>query len=249
MYTCDICGRQCKKKIRLKGYTLCSKHMHQLLNYGKFLDNNPRTTNDPNDYEVCGRITKVNLYNVNNECIGQFIIDTTDLNLIKGRKWRKSHTHVVSGQPSKKEGRELTHILLGIDPKDDSTTIIDHIDGNGMNNRRSNLRICTQAENLRNQRFMSNNTSGFIGVSYDKNRNRYNAEIRMNDKRLHIGRYKTLEEAVYARMIAEKNAFGCFINSEQYKEKYILTKSLPKSRKSEIESYVIKKMLKNNFGD
>ena len=51
-YKCEICGRETFKKIRLNGYTLCSKHMHQLHKYGKFLDNSPRTNYDKNDYII-----------------------------------------------------------------------------------------------------------------------------------------------------------------------------------------------------
>ena len=50
MFKCEICGREIFKKNRLGGYTLCSKHMHQLLKYGKFLDNIQRTSKDLNDF-------------------------------------------------------------------------------------------------------------------------------------------------------------------------------------------------------
>ena len=62
MYKCDICGRELKKKNMLHGYNLCSKHMHQLLNHGKFLDNNPRTQNDLNGYKIIGNIVIFDLY-------------------------------------------------------------------------------------------------------------------------------------------------------------------------------------------
>ena len=63
MYKCDICGREIFKKIRMKGYTLCSKHMHQILKYGHPLDNNPRTVNDLNDYDICGDSTLLCTWN------------------------------------------------------------------------------------------------------------------------------------------------------------------------------------------
>ena len=69
MYKCDICGREIKKKIRLGGYTLCPKHMHQLQNHGKFLDNIQRTTSDLNDYVVKDGIAYFELYNQRNEKI------------------------------------------------------------------------------------------------------------------------------------------------------------------------------------
>ena len=49
MYYCEICGREMFKKHSLQGFKcLCSKHMHQLHKFGKFLDSNPRTQKDLN---------------------------------------------------------------------------------------------------------------------------------------------------------------------------------------------------------
>ena len=75
MYKCEICGKDNFKKIRYGGYTLCSKHMHQLQKYGKFLDNIPRTNNDLNDYIIKNDIVYFNLYNQKNQKIGTFFID------------------------------------------------------------------------------------------------------------------------------------------------------------------------------
>ena len=80
MYKCEICGRKTLKKIQLGGYILCSKHMHQLHKYGKFLDNIPRTNNDLNDYIIDKKnnITTFSLYNQKNIKNGEFIIDLED---------------------------------------------------------------------------------------------------------------------------------------------------------------------------
>ena len=71
---------------------------------------------------------------------------------------------------------------------------------------------------------MSNNTSGFIGVSYRKDRDRFDPEIRKDDIRCHLGYTKTLEEAVYKRYIAEKIVFGEYAN--ELEQKTIVTPSL-----------------------
>ena len=82
MYKCEICGKDNFKKIRYGGYTLCSKHMHQLQKYGKFLDNIPRTNNDLNDYIIKNDIVYFNLYNQKNQKIGTFFIDLEDIEKI-----------------------------------------------------------------------------------------------------------------------------------------------------------------------
>ena len=81
---------------------------------------------------------------------------------------------------------------------------VDHIDGNGLNNYLSNLRIVTQKENSRNCRQNINNTSGITGVSYLRDRNRWFAQIKVDYKTINLGRFKTKEEAILARKEAER---------------------------------------------
>ena len=245
MYECEICGRKVNKKIRMGGHTLCYKHMHQLHKYGKFLDNIPRTNSDLNDYVVSDGVAYFNLYNQKNEKIATFIIDVCDIQNVKYHKWRLSHGHVVTGLPSKGQQRDLSHVVLDIQ-KDDSV-VIDHINGDPLDNTRGNLRICSQGENVLNKRFMSNNTTGFIGVSYKKDRDRYDPEIRFGYTRCHLGMTKTIEEAVYKRYIAEKLLFGEYANCEEQKRKFEFTKNLPQELKDTLYNVVIEKLKNKNL--
>lgn len=242
MYKCEICGRKSFKKIRLGGYTLCSKHMHQYHQYGHFLDNIPRTNNDLNDYVVYDDIAEFNLYNQKNEKIGSFFIDKEDLEKVKYHKWRISHGHVVTGLPPKGDQRDLSHIILDI-PKEEDYKVVDHKDGNALNNKKENLRICSQSENVLNKSFMSTNSSGFIGVSHQKDRNRYDPEIRRGKIRCHLGYQKTLREAVYARYLAEGIVFGEFCNEEEHEKKYLYTRYLNEDTKKRIYSTVKEKLI------
>ncbi len=84
---------------------------------------------------------------------------------------------------------------------------IDHIDGNGLNNRRANLRGATRAENLRNVKGSKiNSKSGHLGVTFVSNR--WRVDIRIPGKRYYVGRFKTLAEAVSARLAAERQHWG-----------------------------------------
>ncbi len=65
--------------------------------------------------------------------------------------------------------------------------VIDHLDGNPLNNKKNNLRICTHAENMRNSKIRINNKSGYKGVSYQENSNNYRASIRFNNIKINIG--------------------------------------------------------------
>ena len=127
--------------------------------------------------------------------------------------------------------------------------MVDHINCNPKDNRKSNLRICTQGENILNKSFMSTNTSGFIGVNYQTDRDRYDPEIRYKNKRCHLGYVKTLEEAVYKRYIAEKYVFGEFANKEELRKKYEFTKDLPEERKKELEKITLDKINNKIFGN
>jgi hypothetical protein len=250
MYKCEICGKESFKKIRLGGYTLCSKHMHQLHSYGKFLDDNPRTQNDLNEYKVVGDIAIFNLYDgTTSEKIDEFIIDSEDVEKVKYHKWRLSHSHVVTGLPYKGTQRELSWVILGLDNrlKENENKVVDHIDCDPRNNRKSNLRICSQAENVRNKSFVSNNSSDFIGVSYSKKKDRYDPEIRINKQRCHLGYTKTLEEAVYKRLIAEELLFDGFNNEAESNRKREFTKSLPQEVKQELYQTTINKLKAKNL--
>ena len=94
---------------------------------------------------------------------------------------------------------------------------------------------------------MSNNTSGFIGVSFRKDRERYDPEIRLGYIRCHLGYTKEKIDAVYKRYVAEELLFKDFVNEEEHKKKYEFTKSLPEDRKQELFNIVIEKLRNKNL--
>lgn len=88
----------------------------------------------------------------------------------------------------------------------DKTVQIDHIDHDRGNNRFSNLRVVSRAENMRNQSLRNTNKTGVTGVSVRytrKGTKRYTANIVYNNKPIFLGNYDTLEEAAAARAEAE----------------------------------------------
>ena len=80
---------------------------------------------------------------------------------------------------------------------------IDHINGNGMDNRIANLREATQSENHQNRRRQSNNKSGFIGVSWNTRERKWRSTIQIGGKQTFLGGFSTKEEAYSAYLSAK----------------------------------------------
>ena len=103
----------------------------------------------------------------------------------------------------------MHHLVIGI-PTDG--LVVDHINGDGLDNRRVNLRFCTKAENCRNQvkRRKIKTSSRFKGVTWDKNRGKWLASITLNRKRHNLGRFTTEREAATAYNSAATRLFAKF---------------------------------------
>lgn len=84
---------------------------------------------------------------------------------------------------------------------------VDHINGNTLDNRRINLRIATQLHNCWNQKIRTNNKTGYKGVWWRADRNKWSSRITVNHKIIHLGHYADFQDAIMARAIAEKKWF------------------------------------------
>ncbi len=81
--------------------------------------------------------------------------------------------------------------------------VIDHINGDGHDNRISNLRAATRAQNQQNMKIHKDNSSGFLGVSFHKNRGKWAARICIGSKPKHLGMFSTAEAAHKAYLLAK----------------------------------------------
>lgn len=87
----------------------------------------------------------------------------------------------------------------------------DHKNGNGLDNRRSNLRPCTASQNSANQPLQKGNRSGFKGVSWQGGRlNKWTAQVQVLGKKIHLGCYSDKEDAARAYDAAAREHFGEF---------------------------------------
>jgi hypothetical protein len=93
---------------------------------------------------------------------------------------------------------------------DPGSMIVDHIDGNKLNNKVSNLRLATDSENQMNRSVTVRSKSGIKGVCWDPYAEKYKAFIKHNNKAIHIGLFTTQEKAFEARQAKEVELFGSF---------------------------------------
>lgn len=88
--------------------------------------------------------------------------------------------------------------------------VTDHIDGNGLNNQKSNLRVCTSSQNHMNTGLQKNNTSGYRGVMWYKRDKKWLAVIKIDKKLINLGKYKEKSKAIEIRSKAEKKYYKEF---------------------------------------
>lgn len=117
----------------------------------------------------------------------------------KGQSHNKKTTPIHRVILSRIIGREL-----------EGHELVDHINGNGLDNRRSNLRLANRQTNTLNTGKRSHNTSGYKGVDF--NQNKWRARIRLNNKEITIGRFDTPEQAHAAYCAKAKELHGEFWN-------------------------------------
>jgi len=89
---------------------------------------------------------------------------------------------------------------------------VDHIDGNGLNNQRENLRPATRAENAHNARRSRANTSGVKGVSWAKHAGKWDARVKLHKKQHYLGLFTSIADAEAACRAFREQLHGDFVN-------------------------------------
>lgn len=142
---------------------------------------------------------------------GKFaLVDDADYEWLSQYRWYLSTVGYAARNKSHYEPKPyiayMAREILGCVPYDG--LIVDHIDGDKLNNQRTNLRKCTIAQNIQNQKLRKDNTSGFKGVT--KYLNRWKSEIEVFGKKMHIGVFATAIEAAKAYDESAKRLHGEF---------------------------------------
>ncbi len=136
-------------------------------------------------------------------------VDDEDFEYLNQWKWWYSDgcakKSVYMNGKRKPAGAYMHRLIMNTPPGMDT----DHINGNSLDNRRCNLRVCTHAENLRNKA-KTKGTSKYKGVHWHKADNKWRAQIGVDWGKLHLGNFHTEEEAALAYNEAALKHFGEF---------------------------------------
>jgi len=134
------------------------------------------------------------------------LIDAADLELARQYRWYahlrtasrrgKTYTYGFEARARGAGGTTLLHVLL-VQPG--PGLVVDHINGNTLDCRRSNLRVCTHLQNRQNSNPSRGNTSGFVGVSSHAARAGFRAYLTVGVSQIHVGWFRSAEEAARAR--------------------------------------------------
>lgn len=121
---------------------------------------------------------------------------------------RHTNCDTVDGK-DKRQLLKMHRIIMEHHNHDIANRVVDHINRNCLDNRKSNLRIASVAQNRVNSRMNSNNTSGYRGVT-KRSPTRWEARIKYNQTLIHLGTFKTGEVAAKAYDAKAKELFGDF---------------------------------------
>lgn len=142
------------------------------------------------------------------------MVDPEDHEWLSSKKWfLSSHGYAYTVLRKVKAAGKSTqqnvpmHRVVALANSDQHT---DHINGDKLDNRKSNLRLCTNRENAMNARRRPLNTSGYKGVGWDKAKGLWRAYIKVNYRQIWLGYYRDRESAALAYNEAARLHFGDF---------------------------------------
>jgi len=142
------------------------------------------------------------------------LVDDEDYEILSKMKW---HCHGKNGYFYASTYIDRKSILMHqfiVNPKNGYS--VDHKNGNGLDNTKINLRVCSHGENMRNRKINRNNTSGYKGVWRNKSfLKKYTSEICINGRKMHLGVFESLEEAAMAYDAAAIKYFGEFARTNK----------------------------------
>ena len=201
---CCVCGST-HKLGRFPIGILCLKHGCQYRNYGRTFT---RTTKDKNEFIVKDGCAHIILTVYKGNYKNEVLIDSEDVTIVSGFRWSyypsssgTGYAQTLIKQNGKRTSLRIHRLLMGLSPED--KLVVDHINGNGLDNRRKNLRVVSRMENAWNCHAKGWGECETRGVYKLKAINRFAASITVNGKAIYLGSFLTEEEAEEVRYDAE----------------------------------------------
>lgn len=140
---------------------------------------------------------------------GKFaLVDDEDFDELS--KWAWYPHGAYARRHINKDGRIVRRVYMHRSIMREPELEVDHINGDGLDNRKSNLRVCTHAENLKNQITVKNSLSGVKGVSLNRRDNKWTAYIKTEGKKIFLGNFENKQDAQIAYNVASVKHFGEF---------------------------------------
>jgi len=197
---CVVCGG--KFSVHIDGEPYCNKHYCRIKKYGS-PERHPRKST--NKFEIVGDVLKITTAKG-----FEILADAEELEKLKHYSW------CVSAQGyavANIKGRvvKMNRYILGLD--NCVGKIVDHINKNKLDNRKTNLRFCSPKDNARNISVSKNSKSQVLGVRKTKY-GKYNVRIVADRKEHHIGNFENIEDAIFARRKAEIKYHGKFASHQ-----------------------------------
>ena len=168
-----------------------------------------RTKNDANEIITHDNYAEIVLYDKKGNEKNRTLIDLEDIEKVKKYKWYSDNLNYVVSKCKATEGKGIYLHRLITNAKEKE--VVDHINHNTLDNRKINLRKCSQHENTYNQIARKSKT-GIKGITFRCNK--YEARIMINYKSIYLGRFDTIEEAINARQEAELKYFKEYRNQD-----------------------------------
>lgn len=209
------CQCDCGNFINVKSTNLLTKKTQSC---GCFLSDRSSEVNKKyNTYDLSGN------YGIGFTSNGyEFYFDIEDYNKIKDYCWWKNKDGYITAH----DFNDKNYITIRLHKliMDIYNMVGDHWDGNPVNNCKNNLRPTTSSQNAMNRKTNNNNSSGFKGVHWDKKSSQWRARIGIEGRRINLGLYNNIQDAINARIEAEQKYFGEYSILNRPKEKlYVST--------------------------
>ena len=197
-------------ELRTGGSKSCGCFMKDENYLKTFVDKMRENNKKYNRYEDKGNY--VVMYTTKDE---PFLVDKEDFDKVKGICWSKNNGGYLTGNVGNHKTVMLHRYIM--DAPDDM--LVDHVYGSETkhDNRKSNLRLATYAQNQMNSKLSINNTSGCTGVYFNKETKKWVAQIGVGnyedtgkERCVYLGSYDNFDDAVKARKEAEEKYYGEF---------------------------------------